>query len=198
MSKKGKLLGIATRTARKAPMNEVFAARITRERGVDNDARGKAGRRQVTVITRSGWEAACADLGGEQLPWTTRRANLLVDGVDLKGKIGYNLRVGEAVLTINGETRPCEVMNQARMGLMTALKPEWRGGVICRVTRSGDIAVGCEVVLSRNVIKQAAWLSYNRVRPLWKKGRGILTRIAQRMGWTKKVSRYERESGYHS
>jgi len=91
-------------------MEEVTAARITVESGVNGDARGKPGRRQATVISRRAWEAACTELGVAHLPWTTRRANLLVDGIDLRGKIGYDLRVGDAILTISGETRPCQVM----------------------------------------------------------------------------------------
>src|SRR5262245_55348080 len=113
MGQKGLLLGIATRPVRHAPMEEVMAARITIETGVNRDARGQPGRRQATVITRDGWEAACLELGVADLPWTTRRANLLVDGVDLRDKIGYDLRIGDAVLTVSGETRPCKVMEQA-------------------------------------------------------------------------------------
>src|SRR5439155_3607647 len=183
MGEKGKLLGIATRPAQRAPMNEVFTARITTGRGVDGDTRGKPGRRQVTVMTRSAWEAACAELGADWLPWTTRRANLLVDGIELQGKIGYDLRVGDAVLTISGETRPCERMNQAHPGLMVALDPEWRGGVTCRVTRSGDIAVGYEVILSRNVIRQLAWVTQHRARRLLKRGRSVFAGVARRLGW---------------
>jgi MOSC domain-containing protein YiiM len=181
MTGKGQLLGIATRPAGKAPMNELLAAWISTEHGVDNDARGRPGRRQATVMTRSGWEAACAELGAGQLPWTTRRANLFVDGVDLKGKVGYDLRVGDAVLTISGETRPCEVMNQAYSGLMAALDPEWRGGVICRVTRSGAATVGCEVVLSRRPMRQLTWVAHGRARRLWRRCRGTAAAVVRRL-----------------
>jgi MOSC domain-containing protein YiiM len=186
MGDRGHLLGIATRPVRHAPMKEVAAARITVETGVGGDARGKPGRRQATVITRRAWEAACSELGAAHLPWTTRRANLLVDGIDLQDKIGYDLRVGDAVLTISGETRPCEVMEQAYPGLRAALRPEWRGGVTCRVTRSGDIAVGCEVVLTRNVLRQLTGLSSHHARRFLKQGRALLG------GWARKL-RWERE-----
>ena len=109
-----------------------MAARITVESGVNGDARGQPGRRQVSVITRDAWEAACSELGVAHLSWTTRRANLLVDGIDLRGKIGYDLRVGDAVLTISGETRPCEVMERAYSAaenrLPRALEPRARLG----------------------------------------------------------------------
>ena len=182
MGDKGQLLGIATRPVRHAPMHEVVAARITVESGVNGDARGKPGRRQVSVITRQAWEAACAELG-INLPWTTRRANLLIDGVDLQGKIGYELRVGDAVLTISGETRPCEVMERAYPGLKAALKPEWRGGVICRVTRSGEVTVGSEVVLTRNVARQLTFISSHHARRFLKQGRAVLGGWARKLGW---------------
>jgi MOSC domain-containing protein YiiM len=164
-------------------MEDATAARITVESGVNGDARGKPGRRQVTVISRDAWEAACSELGVTHLPWTTRRANLLVDGIDLRGKIGYDLRIGDAVLTINGETRPCEVMERAYPGLKAALKPEWRGGVVCRVRQSGDIAVSCEVVLTRNVVLQLTCISSNYTRRFLKQGRALLGGWARKLGW---------------
>ncbi|HKR13385.1 MAG TPA: MOSC domain-containing protein [Pyrinomonadaceae bacterium] len=185
MGGKGKLLGIATRPVRHAPMQEAMDARITLDSGVNVDARGKPGRRQVTVISREAWEAACAELGVTHLPWTTRRANLLVDGIDLQAKIGYELRLGDAVLKINGETRPCEVMEQAYPGLKAALTPEWRGGVICRVMRPGEVTVGCEVVLTRNVVRQATSISSHHGRKILKQGRAMLGDWARKLGLKK-------------
>lgn len=171
---RGTLRGIATRSAPRASMDEVTAASITTESGVDRDTRGKPGRRQVTVMTCNSWEAACSTLGTGPLPWTTRRANLLVEGIELKGKIGYDLRVGDAVLTITGETRPCGRMDEAHPGLMAALRPDWRGGVTSRVTRAGNVAVGCEVVLSRNIVRQLSWLTYIHGRRIFRRAQGAL------------------------
>ena len=185
MGDKGQLLGIATRPVRHAPMEETVTARITVESGVNGDARGQPGRRQATVISRHAWEAACAELGVTHLPWTTRRANLLIDGIDLQGKVGYDLRVGNAVLTISGETRPCEVMERAYPGLKEALKPEWRGGVVCRVTRPGDVTVGCEVVLTRSVVRQLTFISSNHARQFLKQGRALLGGWARKLGLKK-------------
>lgn len=165
-------------------MDELVSARISAERGVGSDSRGKPGRRQVTVLTRRGWEEACADLGAP-LPWTARRANLFVEGLDLHGKVGYELRIGEVVLTISGETIPCKVMEEAKPGLMSALKPQWRGGVTCRVTRPGDVAVGSEVALQRNVVRQLGWVAYERGRRAWRKLRGRLGRVARALGLRK-------------
>jgi MOSC domain-containing protein YiiM len=178
----GRLLGIATRPAPKAPMSEVLNARITTERGVNNDKRGKPGTRQVTVLTRKSWEAACAELGADGLWWTTRRANLLIDGIELKNKVGWDLQIGDAILTITGETRPCKRMDEAHPGLMKALQADWRAGVTCRVIRTGDVMVGCEVVLSRNIARQLARIVYLRSRKLLKAGRSSAAGVARRLG----------------
>lgn len=178
----GRLLGIATRPASKAPMNEVFAARITVARGVEYDARGSPGPRQVTVLTRDGWDAACGELGANHLPWTGRRSNLLIDGVELSNKVGYELRVGSAILVITGETRPCGRMDKAHPGLKHALQPNWRGGVCCRVIRSGDVAIGCNVTLARNVLRQLVWVIYLRGRRTYKAGRSTAGRVARQLG----------------
>jgi len=185
MAQKGQLLGIAVRPVRHGPMNQVDTVWITTKSGVGNDARGAPGRRQVTIISQQGWTAACSELGLDQLSWTTRRANLLVAGIELQGKIGYDLRIGNAVLTISGETKPCQVMEQAQSGLMTALKPEWRGGVTCRVTRSGEASVGCEVVLSRSPIRQLARVTSHHSRRLLKRSRSIAADLAHQFGLKK-------------
>lgn len=137
----GRLLGIAVRTATKVPMSELAAAEVSTARGVADDFRGRPGKRQVTVLAREAWEAACARLDAE-LPWTLRRANLLVEGLDLEQTAGRRLRVGGALLEVTCETDPCRVMDLQHPGLREALAPDWRGGASCRVLEGGPIAVG--------------------------------------------------------
>lgn len=137
----GRLLGIATRTAPGAPMRELDAAEITTHSGVAGDARGRPGARQVTVIAREGWRDACRELGTE-LPWTARRANLLVEGLALETSTGRRLRIGSARLEVCAEADPCRAMDARHAGLRAALVPRWRGGVTCRVLESGRAAHG--------------------------------------------------------
>lgn len=122
-------------------METLDATTISVSAGVDGDHRGQLRCRQVTVITREGWEAACAELG-QQLPWTTRRANILVEGLALAEATGRTIRIGEVALTITGETDPCSRMEEQAPGLCDALTPEWRGGVTCDVAHGGEVAVG--------------------------------------------------------
>ena len=137
----GRLLDIATRPRTRAPMELHQSRALSPEAGVDGDLRGRPGRRQVTVVSRESWEAACAVLG-RKLPWTARRANLLVEGVELEGTPGRRLRVGEAWLEVTGETEPCARMDEAAGGLRAALEPSWRGGITCRVLFGATIFAG--------------------------------------------------------
>ena len=138
-----KLIGIAFKAKSEAPMETAEAARIEVESGLPGDYSGKLfKKRQVTVLSKEAWEAACAELG-ESLDWTTRRANLFVEGLpSLANSKGQRLRIGSALLEITEETEPCYRMDEARRGLREALSRDWRGGVCCRVIESGDVAEG--------------------------------------------------------
>ncbi len=141
-----RLLAIATKPHRRADMVARDVAELTCEHGLAGDWRGKPGPRQVTLLSHAAWREACADLGMD-LPWTFRRANLLVDDLPLEAATGKHLVLGEAVLEITGETDPCARMEEARQGLYQALRPHWRGGVTCRVIKNGILDIGMEVQL---------------------------------------------------
>ena len=133
-------------------MEELHAGLITREAGLEGDSRGaKFLTRQITVLAREDWEAALLDLSGlmgpPDLPWTTRRANLYVEGLRLPRAKGGVLQIGPVVLEITGQTNPCHRMDEARIGLLSALHPEWRGGVTCRVRDGGAIALGAPITI---------------------------------------------------
>jgi MOSC domain-containing protein YiiM len=144
----GRLTGSARRDEKRAPMQLLAAAVVSKHSGVDKDFRGKPGRRQVTVISAEAWCAVCQELGRE-LPWTTRRANLLVDDIDLPRRAGDVLQIGQLRLQINGETDPCSRMDEQCAGLKQALTPDWRGGVFCTVIEDGAVAIGDAVILHR-------------------------------------------------
>lgn len=140
------LLALAIKTAKRKPMQLLKTAKITRQYGVGNDFRGKPGKRQVTLLDQRSWNEACEQLG-KSLPWETRRANLLLDDLNLFEKAGHLIIIGRAVLEITQETDPCNRMDEAESGLFDALNKNWRGGVCCRVIHDGEIIVGDEVKL---------------------------------------------------
>ena len=134
----GRLVGIALRAARLEPMEEVNSASITLAAGLEGDHKGaKFPDRQLTVLSVEAWRLAAEDAGKPDLPWTSRRANLLVESVLLPRAAGGVLRVGEVVLEVTGQTVPCKRMDDTLPGLRKSLHADWRGGVTCRVQQGG-------------------------------------------------------------
>lgn len=127
-------------------MEVIDHVEISVDGGLHGDFRGVVkpggrGRRQVTLIERADWDAAMAEVG-HNIGWQQRRANLLVEGLDLPQRPGTRLRIGEVVLEVTRETDPCERMEALAVGLKAALSVDWRGGVCARVKAGGHIAVG--------------------------------------------------------
>ena len=141
----GRLDAIAIAPKKRAAMELRDAVRITVADGPEGDARGRKPGRQVTIVFQDMWDAACSDLG-EDLPWTTRRANLLVSGLPTPAIAGAQIRIGDVLLEVTEETAPCMIMERARSGLRKALKPDWRGGVCCKVIEGGEIVIGAAVI----------------------------------------------------
>ena len=75
-----------------------------------------------------------------------RRANLLVEGVDLDFSRGRVLRIGDTRVRVFGEVRPCHQMDEACPGLQAALDPPWAGGAFGEVIAGGAITVGAPVM----------------------------------------------------
>jgi MOSC domain-containing protein YiiM len=124
-------------------MDPVVRATFRAGHGIVGNA-DQGGRRQVTLIDRHHWDLVMDDFGDHVDP-AARRANLLVGGLSLAESRGKILRVGACRLRINGETRPCERMDEARSGLRHALTPPWRGGAYGEVLDDGEIELGAPV-----------------------------------------------------
>ena len=139
------LLDIAFRPKARAPMQTKTETMISKVAGVEGDFRGKPGKRQVTVMSIEQWQLACDEVG-TILPWTVRRANLLVDGISFNASmVGQQIKIGQLILFVTGETDPCPKMDAQHQGLTQALTPDWRGGVCCRVIADGRIKINDNV-----------------------------------------------------
>jgi len=142
----GRLAGIAWREKKRGDMQRVERAQISETSGVEGDFRGNPGQRQVTVISASAWRQACRELDRD-FDWTLRRANLLVEDIDLPRAVGGILEIGPVRLRINRETDPCSRMDEQCPGLKAVLQPDWRGGVCCSVVSGGSVSIGDPVRL---------------------------------------------------
>lgn len=136
---------IAIKNRPRVAMQSIDSAQITVAIGILGDFRGSQLQRQVTILSEDSWHKTCADIGND-LPWTTRRANLLIDGVEFDSSyLGKTVRIGTVELEITRETVPCSMMDAQHKGLTAALVPHWRGGVCCKVIQAGEIRIGDQV-----------------------------------------------------
>ncbi|GAB4264853.1 MAG: MOSC domain-containing protein [Candidatus Promineifilaceae bacterium] len=139
------VVDIAVKATSGGIMDRRASVMVDVDTGIEGDYHTR-GARMVTVLFKDSWEAACAELD-VILPWTTRRANVYVDGILPLDCVGKQLQIGDVLLEVTGETRPCHIMEAAQPGLRAALGPEWRGGVTCRVLQSGAIQRGDAVTI---------------------------------------------------
>ncbi|RHW16343.1 MOSC domain-containing protein [Sphingomonas gilva] len=146
----GRLAGIARHARSRGPIEVIDHVSVSLKGGLAGDFRGAVrpggkGKRQVSLIEAGDWAAAMAELGAD-LHWSVRRANLLVEGLDLPQTAGAVLAIGRDVrLEITVECDPCSRMEEIAPGLKAVLTPDWRGGALARVLSGGDIAVGDEI-----------------------------------------------------
>jgi len=136
----GKLEHIWIKRAHDGPMEAKKKADLVSGQGLATNA-DQGGRRQVTLLDKARWAGVEEDLGIEVDP-SARRANLMVSGVSLEETQDRILVIGETRLRINGETKPCQLMDQAYPGLREALVPHWGGGAYAEVLEGGLIRIG--------------------------------------------------------
>jgi MOSC domain-containing protein YiiM len=143
----GKLIGIARRKASREPMELLSSVNIIEDWGLEGNGPrpAKYADDHVTLLSREAWETALSVVGSPDLPWTTRRANLLVEGMNFPSGIGSVLMIGPVILEVIGETTPCALMDHFYRGLRLALAEDWRGGLTCRAVEGGAISLGDEV-----------------------------------------------------
>lgn len=136
----GKLAAIWLKRARRGVMDAKERANLEANRGlVGNTDQG--GTRQVTIIAAETWDRLMDETGALLDP-SARRANLMVSGIDLTQSRGRILQIGPVRISIYGETKPCEQMDEAHPGLRQAMYDNWGGGAFGQVLDDGEIAVG--------------------------------------------------------
>ncbi|MEP7274566.1 MAG: MOSC domain-containing protein [Acidobacteriota bacterium] len=140
----GQLKAIWIKRARRGPMDATGSADLVAGRGIAGNT-DQSGHRQVTVMESDVW-ADLMNRFNSDLPPSARRANLLVEGIELARSRNRILRIGNCRLRIHGETKPCERLNEALPGLKEAMYNNWSGGAFGEVLDDGQISVGDVVV----------------------------------------------------
>jgi MOSC domain-containing protein YiiM len=140
-----RIKAIAIKNRSRVAMQSIDSAQISVNSGILGDFRGVQKDRQITILSEDAWLKACREIDVE-LPWTTRRANLLVDAVEFdESYVNRKVRIGEVELVVTRETNPCSLMDAQQAGLTAALTPDWRGGICCNVVKPGTVKLGDQV-----------------------------------------------------
>lgn len=136
----GTLQAIWIKRMKKGPMDPVASTELVAGQGLIGNA-NQGGRRQVTLIEEEVWNDLMQEVGGS-LPPSSRRANLMLRGIPLADSRGRVLCIGNCRIQINGETKPCEQMDEAFPGLRSAMFPDWRGGAYGEIVVGGSLTIG--------------------------------------------------------
>lgn len=144
----GTVLGLTVRPSRDTALQPCGQLSITATHGIEDD-HGRATKRGITLLSQTQWLATLDDLGVsvDDLPWTIRRANVLIDAPTLQTLIGQTIRIGEVLVRVIAETEPCDLMDRQYSGLKQALTPDCRGGVYGRILNDGVVHVGDAVLI---------------------------------------------------
>jgi MOSC domain-containing protein YiiM len=136
----GQLEAIWLKRMRGGPMDPVEQATTKAKHGLVGNA-NQGGKRQVTLFEQEIWQDVASQFEASLDP-SIRRANLLVSGIRLANTRNRVLRIGNCRIHIWGETKPCELMDEAHSGLKEALADNWGGGAYGEVLDDGEIKVG--------------------------------------------------------
>jgi MOSC domain-containing protein YiiM len=136
----GRLVGIFIKRSHGGRMDAQTTATLETDRGLAGNA-DRGGRRQITLLSQERW-AELMDKVGADLGPGARRANIILTGINLEDSRGRTLLIGACRVRIGGETRPCELMEEAATGLQAAMRERWGGGAFAEVLDGGEITIG--------------------------------------------------------
>ena len=144
----GRVTWIGTRPERRADVQTVHDVGI----GVDGLAgdHGRAGKRAVTLIQAEHLPVIAALLGRDAVDPADLRRNMVVEGINLAAFRKGALRVGDAVLRIEGPCPPCSRMEETfGHGGYSAVRGH--GGWYASVVAPGRVALGDAVTAGQAV-----------------------------------------------
>jgi MOSC domain-containing protein YiiM len=133
------LVGIWCSPKRREPMEPLESARVFENEGVEGCAHRRGGKRNVLFVAIEDLEELDVAPGAVKENFTVRGADVM------RWPIGQRLGIGDAEFEISMVCDPCENMEKIRPGLQEKL--EGKRGMLARVLKSGELALGDEIRL---------------------------------------------------
>lgn len=135
----GRLDWIGLRPERRAPVEIVEEADLT-EAGLFGD-HGRAGKRAVTLIQAEHLPAIAALSGNDSIAPERLRRNLVVSGINLLAIRKGHLRIGDALIELQGPCPPCSRMEE-ELGPGGYNAMRGHGGWYASVVQAGKVQLG--------------------------------------------------------
>jgi MOSC domain-containing protein YiiM len=133
------LVGIWRSPKRRELMEPLESARVFENEGVEGCAHRRGGKRNVLFVALEDLESLDVVPGAVKENFTVRGADVM------QWPVGQRLEIGDAEFEVSMVCDPCENMEKIRPGLQEEL--EGTRGMLARVIRTGDVAVGDEIRL---------------------------------------------------
>jgi MOSC domain-containing protein YiiM len=140
----GKVEWLGVRPGHAEAMVALVEADLLEGRGIDGDraAKGRGGKRQVTLIQREHLPVIAALVGRDGVEPGALRRNVVVSGVNLVALKAMRFALGdEVILEGSGPCEPCSKMDDA-LGDGGFQAMRGHGGITARVVRGGVVRLG--------------------------------------------------------
>jgi len=129
------------------PPERVESIEARTDHGLVNDHRSRPGKkRQLTMIDQAMLDEVARTLG-HPVPDGASRRQLVISGLDLNALIGKTLNIGPAVVRVDSDCPPCDLM-ETSIGPGARAAMQTRAGLCCTVLRGGEIRQGQRVTLA--------------------------------------------------
>lgn len=141
-----KVISIAVRPAKKAPLKLLMGAELDTENGLNGDHySGRSGKRHLTLISQGEIDQTADLLNKEKIDPLLTRRNLLYSGPTITDNEKRIIGIGDSCLIeITGPCDPCHQMDK-NFGEGAEKAMQGRAGLTARVLRKGKIKPGDEL-----------------------------------------------------
>ena len=145
LPQQGRVEWIGIRPGKRQSVQIIDSVRVC-DAGLEGDHySGSSGRRGVTLIQAEHIEAVASMLHRDHLSPAMLRRNIVVRGINLLALKDKEFSIGSAILRMTGLCHPCSRMEEVLgEGGYNAMRGH--GGINASVVRSGNIAIGDQVI----------------------------------------------------